>query len=145
MFLNVVPDVEDRLFRACIVKQMRLEEKPFQPDKREVIVLKNKVLHVEEGPGPPPFRNPMFHLLINGCARVRGEDAELSDIGIELLGKTDRFMNRLRGVLEPAQDVGSMNLEAMAFQQGYGLSGTVRHRFLSGANQGPFDWRIRRR
>lgn len=34
-------------------------------------------------------------------------------------------MNRLRGVLEPAQDVGSMNLEAMAFQQGYGLSGTV--------------------
>jgi len=66
-----------------------------------MVVFKHQVLHIEEGPGGSPSKDSILHLLIDGCARVRGENGELSDIGIESFGKTDGFMNHLGCFMEP--------------------------------------------
>ena len=72
MFLDVMPNIQNPFFRSCIVKEVRLEQKPLHSDERKMVVLKDQVLHIEEGPGGSPFKDSIFHLLIDGCPRVRG-------------------------------------------------------------------------
>jgi hypothetical protein len=95
MFLDVMPNIPNPFFRSRIVKKVRLEHKPLHSYERQMVVFKDQVLHIEEGPGSSPSKDPILHLVINGGARVRGENRELSDIGIELFSKADRLMNHL--------------------------------------------------
>ena len=115
MFLDVMPDILNPLLRPGIVQKVCLEQKPFHAYEGEMVVFKDEVLHVKEGPGRSPFKNPILHLLIDGCSWVWGEDAELGHIGIESLRKTDSVMNRFGGIVEPSQDIGGMNLQAIPF------------------------------
>ncbi len=41
MFFDVMPDILDRHFRSGIVKEVRLEQKPFHSDEREMVVFKD--------------------------------------------------------------------------------------------------------
>ncbi len=41
MFLDVVPDVLDGPFRPGIVKEVCLQQKPFHPNEREMVVFKD--------------------------------------------------------------------------------------------------------
>jgi len=121
MFLDVMPDILNSFFRSGIVKKVRLEQKPLHSDEREMVVFKDQVLHIEEGPRGSPSKDSTLHLLIDGCARVRGENGELSDIGIEPFGKTDGFMNHLGRFMLSPQDIGRMNLKTIPFKHLHGM------------------------
>jgi hypothetical protein len=82
MFLDVMPNIQNPLFRSGIVKEVCLQQKPLHSDEREMVVFKDQVLHIEEGPRGSPSKDSILHLLIDRCTRVRGENGELSDIGI---------------------------------------------------------------
>src|SRR5512136_3050309 len=116
MFFDVMPDILNRLFRSRIIEEVRLEKKPFHSDEGEVVMFKDQVLHIEEGPGRPPFKDPVFHLLVDRCPGIRGENRELSDIGVESFRITDRLANRLNGIMESSENIGGMDLQAVPLE-----------------------------
>ena len=87
-----------------------------------MVVFENQVLHVEKRPGASPSIDPILHLLINGCARIRGENGKLSHIGIEPFGKADRLMNHPGRFMQAPQDIGGMDLKTILLKHLHGLN-----------------------
>ena len=48
MLLDMMPDILNGFSRPGVIEEVCLEQQPFHPDERKMVVFKNQMLHIEK-------------------------------------------------------------------------------------------------